>query len=208
MLQNHCGFVVLLATTSRPQERSTRVFDQTIFSRSRDLTDPRTDVRAVRVLAAVRLALVALPLLWAIGIFFPPLNHDVAALLQFAERMLHGERLYVDLVDINPPAIFLLDAVPVALAEALRLPVVPTFIAAVLALCAVSFGLSIRLLNRLGDGKRPLGALLWPAVLAFVLVAYPLHSFGQREHLLLVFTLPYALAAAARADGRALPQTL
>jgi hypothetical protein len=184
------------------------VFDQTIFSRSRDLSDAPADVRTARILAAVRLVLVALPCLWAIGAFFPPLNHDVAALLQFAERMLHGERLYVDLVDINPPAIFVLDAVPVALAEALGLPVVPTFISAVLALCALSFWLSTGLLTRLGEGRRALGGLLWPAVLAFVLVGYPLHSFGQREHLLLIFTLPYALAAAARADGHAPPARL
>ena len=38
--------------------------------------------------------------------FLPPLNHDAAALLHFSQRWLAGERLYVDLIDVNPPLIF------------------------------------------------------------------------------------------------------
>jgi hypothetical protein len=182
------------------------VFDQSVFERSPILAGARARLRSVRAHGVARALLIAVPALWAIGYFFPPLNHDVAALLQFAQRMLDGERLYVDLIDINPPMVFLLDTIPVALAELAKLPVVTCFVAFVLALAAVSFVATTALLDRLGEGRRPLDGLLWPALIGFVLLVYPMHSFGQREHLLLIFALPYALVAATRADGQTLPR--
>ncbi len=181
----------------------TPLFERPAIERS-PLRADTSDLPRVHGLA--RAVLVAVPALWAIGYFFPPLNHDVAALLQFSQRMLHGERLYVDLIDINPPMIFLLDTIPVAFAELARLPVVPCFVVFVLALAALSLAASTALLNRLGEGRRPLDALLWSALIGFVLLVYPMHSFGQREHLLVIFALPYSLAAAARADTTTLPQ--
>ncbi|HUA52348.1 MAG TPA: hypothetical protein VMB81_09295, partial [Candidatus Sulfotelmatobacter sp.] len=177
------------------------MFDQSIFERSRHLAGTDAPAHSGRLYAAARALLVAIPLLWSIAYFFPPLNHDVAALLQFAQRMLHGERLYVDLIDINPPMIFLLDTIPIGLAEAARLPTVACEIGFVLALAVLGLAASTALLRRLGEGGRPLDGLLWPALIGFALLVYPMHSFGQREHLLLIFALPYALVAAARADG-------
>src|SRR5260221_4970860 len=101
--------------------------------------------------------------------------------------------------------IFLLDTIPVAAAELLRLSTVACFVVFVLALAAASFVASLRLLASVDEARQPVGSLLWPALIGFVLIIYPMHSFGQREHLLLVFALPYALGAAARAEGQALP---
>ena len=42
------------------------------------------------------LPLFALPVLWLAGYFFPPINHDVAAILDISARWLAGEKLYVD----------------------------------------------------------------------------------------------------------------
>src|SRR5580698_1064357 len=124
MPSNPCSFRVVRANQSCSLLHGLRavcsVFEQSVFERSPRLASAKETSRSTRIWSAARLALVALPWLWAVGYFFPPLNHDVAALLQFAQRMLHGERLYVDLIDINPPMIFLLDTVPVAIAEALR----------------------------------------------------------------------------------------
>ncbi len=184
------------------------MFDQSVFERSPVLASPREDVRFARTLRVARAVLVALPLVWAIAAFLPPLNHDVAALLQFAQRMLHGERLYVDLIDINPPMIFLLDTIPAGLADIAELPSTACYVLFVLALAGLGGAASVGLLSRLGEGRRPLDALIWPALIAFVLVAYPMHSFGQREHLLLIFTLPYALTAAARAERQSLPRAV
>jgi hypothetical protein len=179
------------------------VFDQSVFERSPELASGRVALPRARAAAVARLALIALPWLWAIGYFFPPLNHDVGALLQFAQRMLHGEHLYVDLIDINPPMIFLLDSLPVAIAESLRLSTVTCLTLFVLALCGVTTVWSTWLLGRLDDRRHELGTALWPALIGFVLIVYPMHSFGQREHLLLVFALPYLAAAALRAGADA-----
>jgi len=179
------------------------VFDQSVIEGSSELASSSPALRSVRIWSAARLALVALPWLWAIGYFFPPLNHDVAALLQFAQRMLHGERLYVDLIDINPPMVFWLDSLIVAVAEALRLSTITCLTVCVLVLCGATTIWTTWLLNRLGDGRQGLGATLWPALIGFALIVYPMHSFGQREHLLLVFALPYTVAVAVRAGAGA-----
>ncbi len=180
------------------------MIDQTVVERSSLAASSQGEARTTQAWA--RALLLALPFAWAIAYFFPPLNHDVGALLQFSQRMLHGERLYVDLIDINPPMIFLLDVIPVGLAQLTRLPLAASEVVFVLALIVISLTACIALLNRLGEGRRPLDTILWPALIAFVMLVYPMHTFAQREHLLLVFTLPYALVAAARADAQALPR--
>src|SRR5436305_9432219 len=48
-----------------------------------------------------------------------PLNTDVSWLLTIGERMLDGQRLYVDIVEINPPMAVLAYLPGVALARAL-----------------------------------------------------------------------------------------
>src|ERR1700722_49219 len=153
MLVNVCSLRVVSKTQScnfQPRlGAGSSVFDQSVFERSSELASARETSQSWSI---ARLALVALPWLWAIGYFFPPLNHDVGALLQFAQRMLHGERLYVDLIDINPPMIFLLDTVPVAIAEALRLSTVTCLTWFVLALCGITAIWTTRLLAPLRDG--------------------------------------------------------
>ena len=67
---------------------------------------------AVSVLPALAPALLFLP-----AVLAPPLNHDVAAVLSFSQRWLGGERLYTDLIDVNPPLIFVLNLIPAGIAE-------------------------------------------------------------------------------------------
>ena len=43
--------------------------------------------------------LFALPVLWLAGYFFPPINHDVAAILDVSARWIGGEKLYVEVID-------------------------------------------------------------------------------------------------------------
>ena len=63
--------------------------------------------------------LFALPVLWLVGYFFPPLNHDVAVLLDVSGRWVAGEKLYVDVIDENLPLTFILHAIPVLTAKLL-----------------------------------------------------------------------------------------
>jgi hypothetical protein len=64
-----------------------------------------------RELAAYIPMLLVLPIALA-----PPLNHDVAAVLEFSQRWITGEGLYSHLIDVNPPLIFVLNLLPAALA--------------------------------------------------------------------------------------------
>ncbi|HET6345625.1 MAG TPA: hypothetical protein VFH51_11885 [Myxococcota bacterium] len=129
---------------------------------------------------------------------------DMAFLLYAAERVLDGARLYVDVVEINPPLIVAWNMPAVVLARLI--------------------GMSDVLTLRIWDSLVLLGALgfalwaLWHAlapdrarfrviglVLAAALFLAPGNDFAQREHLLVALVLPYILLAAARIEGRPAP---
>lgn len=67
----------------------------------------------------------------------PPFNQDVAAVLDFSLCWLDGERLHVDITDVNPPLIFILNLGPAMLARRLGIAPIQAFQIALLALsCA------------------------------------------------------------------------
>lgn len=133
-----------------------------------------------------------------------PLKDDVAWLLYVARRWLGGQRLYEDLVEVNPPLIIWLYALPAAVAGWLdlspRLIAAPFFALLVLA----SAWCSACLLQ----GRAALFARRMPvfALLATVLILLPGEEFGQREHLLIVAALPYLVLFARALDGEAEPR--
>ena len=146
--------------------------------------------------------------LFGVAALWPPLNHDAAAVLGFAQRMLDGERLYAELIDVNPPLVFLFSVMPAALARATGLPAPTLLCAGVLILTLGSVRLSARVLAQGGLAGFPaIRALAAPALL-IALLGLPMHSFAQREHLLAIFTLPYLFGAGQRIDGRPLPRAL
>lgn len=138
--------------------------------------------------------------LWSAAALWPPLNHDVAAVLHWADRMLGGERLYVDLIDVNPPMVFWLSAIPAALARLTGLPAAACLSGFFLLLFAGATWFAGALLRPL-LAARPASATLLPVATLALLLIYPAHSFGQREHLLFGLALPYLAAAARRVEG-------
>ncbi|MBM3567696.1 MAG: hypothetical protein FJX46_02965 [Alphaproteobacteria bacterium] len=147
-----------------------------------------------------RIAAYGLPALWAVGYLLPPLNYDVASLLAYSERWWAGERLYVDLIDVNPPLIFLLGLVPVALGKITGLTSAAVYVPLVLALTAWSLWQSEKIWRRLLAPGSVL-ALLLPALAAYALIVVPRWEYGQREHLLAIALLPWLSALALRAEG-------
>jgi len=137
-------------------------------------------------------------LLFVPMILLPPLNHDVAAVLQFSERWLAGERLYVDLIDINPPLIFVLNLIPAAISA-----VTPLGGVLALQVCLFVYGglcwlLTLRSRDRTTEGPVEQAFLDVLPALFLSCVGY---DFGQREHLMALAALPYAIVAARRARG-------
>lgn len=151
-------------------------------------------------MAARRLPLILtlLGLPWLIAACLPPLNHDSAAVLTWAQRMVGGERLYVDLIDVNPPMIFWLNLPPAALAAGSGLPAPVLLVLWYAALCLGGLVLALpSFLRLLPETER------WGVLTAAVgaLLILPAHSFTQREHLLLALAVPYLVHALARAQG-------
>jgi hypothetical protein len=125
---------------------------------------------------------------------------DTGFLLDAAGRVLRGARLYVDVVEINPPLIVALNALAVLAARALGLSEILVYrvgvTAILLALLWLSAGGLRRVVPRDGRLRRVL-----VLVLAFVLFPLAGPDYGEREHLVLALLLPYLLLATARSMG-------
>jgi hypothetical protein len=127
---------------------------------------------------------------------------DTAFLLYAAERVLDGARLYVDVVEINPPLIVALNLPAVVLARAVGVSDIAVYRVLVTVALSASLAFSAWSLRlALGPGSDRLRRRL-VLVLAFALFLAPGNDFGQREQLLVALALPYVLLAAGRAGGR------
>lgn len=149
----------------------------------------------------------ALALLPALGfllmVLTPPLNHDVAAILNFAERWVAGESLFRNLIDVNPPLIFALTAIPALIDRFTPLDIVQAWLLCVVACCGLAWRLCHLLRQGIPEGPVEHAVLDALIPLVIVMAAY---DVGQREHLMGLFALPYALLAARRAQGIATPR--
>ena len=131
-------------------------------------------------------------------------NTDVSWLITLCEKVLAGERPYVDIIETNPPAAFLLYMLPVMLARALALRPEPVVDAFVFAGVAASLWLSAAILRRVELFSRRT-QFQFAALFAAVLIILPAQTFGEREHIALIAFLPLLALSAARASGRSLP---
>jgi hypothetical protein len=159
---------------------------------------PSLSTRVERILMVL---LFALPVLWLIGYFFPPINHDVGALLDVSERWVSGQKLYVDVIDENLPLTFVLHAVPVLTARVLPGGIPFWFTAWVVLGIAVSFISCQRLVRLVPSADHALTEGLLPPVLLFLFTVLPNDNFGQREHIMFIVSAPYLIASMARSEG-------
>lgn len=126
-----------------------------------------------------------------------PGNVDVTYLIVVCNRLLDGARLYVDVIETNPPfSVWLY--MPVALGERLTgVPAelllslgIPVFALASVALCA-------RILGSVERFSAPRFAWLAPVTVAAVLYLFP-GNFGQREQIGIIALLPWLALLIAR----------
>jgi len=126
------------------------------------------------------------------------LHHDPAWLIHGTEVFLDGGKLYRDVFELNPPLIFYLTVPPVWLARQFHLFDIDTFVVYVFGLIALSLWASWLALSK--DEALPPWIRTFTLLAAAIAVAIcPAGNFGQREHLMIVFSLPYLLLAAGRA---------
>lgn len=157
------------------------------------LARPEARARLLRLLALLP------ALAFALMVAAPPLNHDVAAILDFANRWVAGERLYAELIDVNPPLIFILTAIPAAIAAWTPLDSIQALVIAVLGLAWLCWRLTLRLREGLEEG--PVESAVLDAALPLICLL-PAYDCGQREHLMALCALPYLLLAVRRMEGR------
>lgn len=127
-----------------------------------------------------------------------PFNVDVSWWLILCERMLDGQRLYVDILETNPPmagSVYML-GVLVARATGMRPEVVTNGL--IFLLIAASLALAWRALRFSAFRERAGGAAaVWATA---VLTILPMYDFGQREHLALVLLMPALAVYILRAN--------
>jgi hypothetical protein len=105
-----------------------------------------------------------------------------------------GERLYIDLLDINPPLIFIMNLVPAALAEWIDTSAPTCLLLCVGFLCLWVSVVSFRILDKVGAHPGS-AAFRYLVPLLCVVAGY---DFAQREHLMAVSAIPYLLLAVLR----------
>lgn len=160
--------------------------------RPRLAAETRRTVICLGIVAAT-LAVVLFALLRA------PMKDDVAWLLWVARQWLLGQELYIDLVEVNPPLIIWLSAVPVMLADLLGLTAKQVALP-LIAACALGSAWTVaRLLREVS----PVFARQPPvfAAIACVLLVMPGVEFGQREHLLMIAVLPHLAVLIRMLEG-------
>jgi hypothetical protein len=156
------------------------------------------------VLSAISLALLAGLLAAVMTVaLLSPLKDDIAWLLYVARRWMAGRELYVDVVEVNPPLIIWISAIPLQLARWLHVDPQNTALPAFAAVALGSAWWSACLL-------RPIGGLFAArapvfSVIGAVLLLIPAADLGQREHLLIAGFLPYLVLFARNLSGERLP---
>ena len=135
----------------------------------------------------------------ALGVLAP--LPDVSWLTVAAAKVMGGQRLYSQVMEVNPPLSVLLYMPPVLLARALGIaPETASAGLCVLAI-AVSGLISGRILAPVLGADRTRAWRL-AATSAFVLGVMPAVAFGQREHIAVMALLPFLAVCLLRAEGR------
>jgi hypothetical protein len=130
-----------------------------------------------------------------------PLNHDVGWYLYVAGALLEGEGLYRSLIEINPPLSSYLSVVPVLLASKIGHPVeiVTKLLVLMLVLLTTAWSTWLVAATNTSRWLSPLFA----AAALLALLGAPGIDFGQREHLMMAFVLPYVVVTWRRLTGNA-----
>lgn len=124
-----------------------------------------------------------------------PTTHDVAWQLWIGDRLHDGSRLYIDIMEINPPLWFWMAQGGAAIGDVLMLESRTILVAAIILWSAVAANLVLRLSSDLP------GVRVFVAFLCVMVAVYSFRYFGQREHLALLAAIPYAVLIARRRGG-------
>lgn len=126
---------------------------------------------------------------------------DTGWLLYAAGEVLDGARLYVDLIEVNPPLIVWLHTIPVRLARLTSLSPILAYRILVLATALFSVMVSARLMGRGAPAEAAEWRHVFVLLLLFGVLTLAREDYGEREHLLLALATPYILLTWLRAEN-------
>lgn len=126
-------------------------------------------------------------------------NSDVSWDLTIADKVLDGQRLYTDIIEVNPPATVYLYMLPALLGRWTGLSADLFVDLLVFAAAGLSLWVSNRVLARADALPGDRSELA--AITAAVLLILPAHTFGEREHIVLILFLPLLAVSVLRAYG-------
>jgi hypothetical protein len=125
---------------------------------------------------------------------------DTSGIITIAERLLAGERLYVDLIDPNPPFSIWLYLPAVALSQWVGIaPEIGVYLYTCFAVI-VGLGLAALIVQRAGFAEDRALLRLLPLFVALFMI-FPGNAFTERDHLGTVLFLPLLAMMAWRADA-------
>jgi hypothetical protein len=137
-------------------------------------------------------------LLFAAQIFIrfqSSLIHDAAWYLYVAQGLLHGKKLYINFVEVNPPLGMWLVVPPVWIAERTGFASGTCLYSYLFALTAMALALCWRYAKTEMPSTRALMLVATSAILLFA----PGNNFGQREHYMVLMFLPWVMLRMQRA---------
>lgn len=150
------------------------------------------------VSAAILLAILIIVLLNPLRV-----NRDASLHLLIGQLLLRGAVPYVDFVEINPPLVYYLHVIPVALANWLAINPIPVFLLLMLALSIWAIGVCMYLTStNIPTGGALIGAVVAVSVSVLNLKLFTTNEFGEREHIFLLLVLPYVMLRWLRWRGR------
>lgn len=133
------------------------------------------------------------------------LNKDVAILSHTAALMLKGQAYAHDIFEPNPPLIFYLHFLPLMMSSLTNIKILYMLRMVMIGLIFGSIACSHYLFKQLFKSSGISNTWLINVMsfgLAGILLFLPADSFEQREHFLLIFTIPYFLLTACRLDDK------
>jgi hypothetical protein len=143
-------------------------------------------------------AMIAAALAIAIQTLWIPIDADVSWLITVCERVLSGERLYIDILEVNPPASVWLYLPLVWLAQTIGARPEAVVAAGFVAGGLASAFTTLRIASRL---DRSMARPFLACALPFIALVLPMALFAQREHAAVLLALPVLAALAVIAEG-------
>ncbi len=131
-------------------------------------------------------------------------NSDVSWLMVATQRLLSGGTYTHDFFEMNPPMVLYSYIPAVFIAKIFSFPtdIAIRIYVDCLALCSLCF--CYLLTNKIDSLTR----YLFLFTLAILFLLFPFSDFGQREHLLIIFTMPYFLLVVHRLQNSSANSTL